>query len=55
MKPKGQIKSDWIYEIVNFPKNSQNILRISTLCTVKALRAEILQTFRGIFGKLMIS
>ena len=48
---KGQIKSEWIYEIINFPKNDPNYLKDF----VKALRAEILQIFRVIFWKLMIS
>ena len=47
---KGQIKSDWIYEIINFPKNE--IGRISALSAIKTLRAEILQIFRFIFWKI---
>ena len=51
---KGQIKSEWIYEIINFPKNDRKKW-ISALCTVQTPRAEILQIFWVSFWKLMIS
>ena len=49
---KGQIKSEWIYEIINFQKLTRKIWRISVLCTIKTLRAKILQIFRVIFWKI---
>ena len=48
---KGKIKSKWIYEIINFPKNEPN----EPYVLKKTLRAETLQIFRFIFWKLMIS
>ena len=52
---KGQIKSEWIYEIINFPTNDPKIRRISALCTEKILRTEILHKIWVIFWKLVIS
>ena len=52
---KGQIKSEWIYEITNFPKNYPKNLKDFCPMYCKNLRAEILQIFGVIFWKLMIS
>ena len=46
---KGQIKSEYIYEIIDFPKKHQKIW-----CP-EVHRAEINQIFRWYFGKSMIS
>ena len=41
---KGQINSEWIYEIINFPKNEPKNLKgfLPYVSTIKTLRAEIL-------------
>ena len=49
---KGQIKSEWIYEIINFQKMTRKIWRISALRVFTVHRAEILQIFRVIFWKI---
>ena len=49
---KGQIKSEWIYEIINFQKMTRKIWRISALRVFIVHRAEILQIFWVIFWKI---
>ena len=49
---KGQIKSEWIYEIINFPKYEPRQLK--DYCPMYYW-AKILQIFRFILRKLMIS
>ena len=49
---KSQIKSEWIYEIVNFQKMTWKIWRISALRVFTVHRAEIVQIFRVIFWKI---
>ena len=56
MIDKGQIKSEWIYESINFPKNEPEKFEgfLPYVCTIKTLRAraDILQTLRVIFWKI---
>ena len=52
---KGQINSEWIYEIINFQKITRIIGKISALGYFIVHKAEILQFFGSFFGKLMIS
>ena len=47
---KGQIKSEWIYQIINFAKNEPKIWRISALKHLH--RAEILPIFWFNFCKI---
>ena len=49
---KGQIKSKWIYEIINFQKMIQQIWTIFALRILIVHRAEILQIFWVIFWKI---
>ena len=52
---KGQIISEWIYEIINFPKNDPKNLKDCCPTALRVLiahRAEILQIFRDIFWKI---
>ena len=50
---KGQNKSEWVYELINFQKMTQKIWRISALRGFTVYRAEILQKIFGvIFWKI---
>ena len=49
---KGQIKSEWIYEIINFQKMNWKIWKISALRVFIVDRAEILQIFLFTFWKI---
>ena len=48
---KVRLSQNGFVEIIKFPKKTQKIWRISALCTIKSLRAEILQISRSFFGK----
>ena len=49
---RGQIKSKWIYEIINFQKLTLKIWRISAMRVFIVHRAEILQIFGVNFWKI---
>ena len=52
---KVRLSQDGFLKSSIFQKMTPKIGRISALCTIKTLRAEILQNFRVNFWKLMIS
>ena len=51
---KGQLNSEWIYEVIVSPKMPTKIWRISALGLLEG-RAEILQIFVGILGERSFS